>query len=583
MKNKTIAGYVYFIQGGINPKMIFLKALGVVIAKKQKWGNTIVGKIDEIRNAYHGEYKVFLPNSAIKIMLEENFEIINNKYEYKKGLGLTVDGVSIEIEKDKVRFEAKLNDLKKTYSNYYKSLYPDATKQIINDSFLNCILDEPNDNSEYDVDEAEFSNKNVRLLFLRYLLKEKNDLYDIIENITIANAIADVPIDVYDFSYNNCIFYLDTPILMKYLGYDGIEYRNLYCDIINSLRGMGISFFVFEHTFEETWGILFQWKLALEKNYFLAKGLDVYLKAKKYYKDNFDNYIPLTREGLSKVILNSGIKIAPKPNVSKENVLYDEKEIISLFEERYKTTYDSFPDRINKDVDSITGIQSLRIADGIEKPNTHEEAKYFILTDNKQYFEIANINYRKNNEDVISSKAFCEVQYNDYVILNLWQKAGKRILPEDLFKARILSSNLITKDFRQDFLILLNRMTQIEGIDLLRMIKEYPEVLHQAAINYNESNHSVEDLISFLKNEWGKKYNKLNNIIVENPNEKEINNETVSNNIQKIIDKNISEFDRKEKALEERERLVEERENELNNMSIFKLIFILLKKILGRK
>ena len=153
MKNKIIAGYVYFIQGGINPKMIFLKALGVVIAKKQKWGNTIIGKIDEIRNAYHGEYKVFLPNSAIKIMLEDNFEIINNKYEYKKELGLTVDGVCAEIEKDKVRFEAKLNDLKKTYSNYYKSLYPDAKKQKINDSFLNCILEEPKDNPEYDVDE----------------------------------------------------------------------------------------------------------------------------------------------------------------------------------------------------------------------------------------------------------------------------------------------------------------------------------------------------------------------------------------------------------------------------------------------
>lgn len=605
-RNNKIAGYVYFIQGGVNPKTIFLKALAVIIAQKQHEGKNVINKFEELRNAYHEEYHVSLPVKSIKSLIEENFDIVHEKYEFKQQLELRIDSIADEIKKEKLRFDEKLNELKGKFSEYYKGLSPNSNKQQINEYFQRCIMKEPDRNSEYDVEDGESSDTDIRLGFLRQLLESRDDLYDIVENLTIADAITNIPVDAYyDFSYKNCEFYLDTPILMKYLGYDGFEYRNLYKDVITSLKEFGVTFCVFEHTVEEIWGILFQWKIALEKNNFLAKGLDTYLQARKYYKNDSDILIPLERDGLLASIDRAGLKIGIKPELSKNNVVYAEKAIIALFENKYRTTYNSFPDRINKDVDSITGIQSLRLAEGITNPGSHENAKFFIMTDNKSYFDIANENYRRYHSEVPTGKALCEVQYSDYVILNLWQKEGKRVLPKQLFKARVLTSDSITKEFRQEFLILLNRMTNLGDFDLTRMMNDNPDVLQKAAMFYNASNHSVEGLIKFLKSEWeqinARQVNETESYIRQDTeniakngvaNEKsegsfaaiDINEiqkrETAVHKREEAVEQKSIELSKIQEDLAERERIIREREAQLQNRSIFKILWQFIKHLL---
>ncbi len=539
--NKKLLGIVYFIQGEINPIKVLVFALGNVIYHLQKT-QVVIYDYEKIRNAYLNEYNIIIPKGKIEKFVNENFIINGSRYEFDEKYEITLEELSKKLLEEKKNFNDKLNELTNDFFHFYSKINKNIKKQECKAIFNRVILDNSNENEEYQQSEDD----SLRNSYLKYLIKNREDLYKLIENINIAQSIKEIPLKIYDFNYFNCCFFLDTPILMKYLGYDGIDYKKTYEKVFKQLKDSDVKFYLFEHTFEETWGILFSWKLAYERNNFTAKGLDVYLQAKKYYKENFNSIIPLDREKLREIILGKEIEILSKPELTKENCVYDEINLKESFEKKYKTTFSSYPDRILRDIDSIIGIQCIRNKNNIKNPKSYEAAKYFLLTDNQQLFNITKDNYNKifpDSEDSI----FCEVQCIEYIIYNLWEKNGKYYLPKELLKDKILISNTITDDFRQSFLALSYRLTKLnEKIDLVKLVSENPEILQNANDIYIENNKSIEKVIGFLEKSF------------------EAKEKTYDFDYQKK-NANNTNYDNKELVLKKREEELIKKENDFNS------------------
>lgn len=515
--NKKLLGIVYFIQGEINPTKVIVFALGIVIYNLQK-KQSIISDYEKIRNAYSNEYNIIIPKGKIEKLVNENFIYNGTCYEIDKKYETTLEELSRKLLESKKKFNDKFNELLNNFFQFYSKTNKNIRKQECKAIFYRVILDNSDENEEY----RQSENDSLRNSYLKYLLTNREDLYKLIENINIAQSIKEIPLEIYDFNYSNCCFFLDTPILMKYLGYDGIDYKKTYEKIFKQLKTLNVKFYLFEHTFEETWGILFSWKLAYERNNFTARGLDTYLQARTYYKEDYNSVIPLDREKLREIILNNEIEIKSKPELTEENCVYDESDLKKVFENKYKTTFSSYPDRILRDIDSIVGIQSVRKNNGIKNPSSYQGAKYFLLTDNQQLFNITKNNYNSvcnRNDDAI----FCEVQCIEYIIYNLWEKNGKFCIPKELLKDKILISNTITDEFRQNFLALSYRLTKLnEKVDLVRLVSENPEILQKANDIYIENNKSIEKVIEFLEKS-SKEKEKTSNYDYQGQNENNIN------------------------------------------------------------
>ena len=263
---------------------------------------------------------------------------------------------------------------------------------------------------------------------------------------------------------------------------------------------MKCQLFVFEHTFEEAWGILYAWKNAYNQNNFSAKGLDLYLLAKKQFGETADAKIPLDKDKFrinieTTKINQKKIEILEKPELTKDNYIYSEEILIKAFEQNYKSTYTSFPDRITKDIDSIYGIQALRLNENIKTPQKFEDAIYYYITDNKAYAKISEQNYVDSERS-----GFCEVQYLDNIVYNLWIESGKEILPSELFKLRCLTNNGISDDFRNEFTKIVNRLEKLEKeYEITDRLMDNPELIQKAHDIYISNNRSIKHLTDFLE------------------------------------------------------------------------------------
>lgn len=256
--------------------------------------------------------------------------------------------------------------------------------------------------------------------------------------------------DKLDF-LKGCIIFFDTPIIMKRLGYDGIELSDVYKNFFEDLKKTGATLKVFEHTFEELWGILFNFKRCVAQNIFDAKGVNTFLKARKSFLDERNEELSLTKEIIRDNIKRLDIEIfdiSADDNVENTTDFsageFDEeslrKHIISEDE-----SYEKYKARLDKDIQSIAAISRLRQREGISKIDSFEDGKYYLLVDNyalvnaiKAYYKELEKKNRKN-----------ELLLENTIIFNLWQNLSNNSeLNKSLFRSKCFALNTIDEKFK---------------------------------------------------------------------------------------------------------------------------------------
>lgn len=540
----------YLIQGGIPYEKTLVNVLALVIHEAQEKGISVVGDYKKLQCLYNSKFKITLPYNVIESVVNKYFCEKNGKYDYSD-TSKSLDTVEEDNKKRKEDFDKSIRILETKFYTFYKANYKQTKNENI-DSLFQFILKGKNgvldDGDEYEKDEDTANKELIKKTFLKYLALNNAPELDVIESITITNSITKIkkrnPVQQ---SYKNCVFYLDTPVVLKYLGYDGKEYKNVYSNVVSNLiKEHGSSFKILDHSVEECKGVLYALNSAYKRGFLSAKGLDLWLKAKKELKGN-EEAISLDDSKFESILRRNNIDEENSPELNEKNNIYDELKIENNIKTNYTRYSLAWADRIRKDAKSICVVQAIRQDHKIKNPRTTEDAKYFLLTDNRRYEKIAYNNYKSNHAS--SSEYLSEVLHIDSVIYTLWESGGKNILPGDLFRAYCLTCNIITDEFRDEFNKLVNRLERFnERHDLNKIIENNPDIIEKASIKYEEDGHSFVG-VEKLFDEAEKMENESENIKTSQEPEESKTEENESKK-DELIKAKDAEIERLKKELE---------------------------------
>ncbi len=403
--------------------------------------------VDIIRNKYSIEIEEYI----LKKWLADKFKLENKKLKLSSNSENLVNKIE-RINNGEKRFLEQVSNIRENFKNYalseFSIKYSNEETKIIFNSYLYTVA------NEKIVDKKDSKNYFIFQNFLSYLFESNRSDLEIIENFGIANQIQDLVLngenDKSDF-LKDCIIFLDTPIIMKRLGYDGIELSDVYKDFFEDLKKAGATLKIFEHTFEELWGILFNFKRCIAQNIFDAKGVNTFLKARKSFLDERNEELPLTKEVIKENIKTLDIEffdISDDDNIENTTDFsaweFDcecfRKHIISEDE-----NYEKFKTRLDKDIQSIAAISRLRQRERISKIETFEDGKYYLLVDNYALVNAIKAYYhdkgKKNKKN--------EVLLENTIIFNLWQNLSNNgDLNKTLFRSKCFALNTIDETFK---------------------------------------------------------------------------------------------------------------------------------------
>ena len=382
--------------------------------------------------------KFYLENNKIRLRNKNCSESLENKIgKIEAGEKTFLDQVS-EIRKDFIKFASEKFNIK--YNN-------EQSRDIFNE-YIYTVAQEKNVESKDSRDYFIFQK------YLSFLCENNLKALEIIENFGVANQIQDLVLngdtDKPNF-LNDCIIFLDTPIIMKRLGYDGLELSDIYKSFFSDLTKAGANLKIFTHTFEELWGILFNFKRCVSQNIFDAKGVNTFLKARKQFITERNIELSLSKEIIQKNIENIGIEIF---DISEDDNLenatdYSEwnfdpdayrKHVIKIDEnyEKYKT-------RLEKDIQSISAVSRLRQRNKIKKIENFEDGKYYLLVDNYALVNAIKSYYKEKDERSKKNELLLE----NTIIFNLWQNLSNNgKLNRALFRSKCFALNTIDDNFK---------------------------------------------------------------------------------------------------------------------------------------
>jgi len=382
--------------------------------------------------------KFYLENNKIRLRNKNCSESLENKIgKIEAGEKIFLDQVS-EIRKDFIKFASEKFNIK--YNN-------EQSRDIFNE-YIYTVAQEKNVESKDSRDYFIFQK------YLSFLCENNLKALEIIENFGVANQIQDLVLngdtDKPNF-LNDCIIFLDTPIIMKRLGYDGLELSDIYKSFFSDLTKAGANLKIFTHTFEELWGILFNFKRCVSQNIFDAKGVNTFLKARKQFITERNIELSLSKEIIQKNIENIGIEIF---DISEDDNLenatdYSEwnfdpdayrKHVIKIDEnyEKYKT-------RLEKDIQSISAVSRLRQRNKIKKIENFEDGKYYLLVDNYALVNAIKSYYKEKDERSKKNELLLE----NTIIFNLWQNLSNNgKLNKALFRSKCFALNTIDDNFK---------------------------------------------------------------------------------------------------------------------------------------
>lgn len=360
-------------------------------------------KIEALSQAYERKYGYKLPLFILHPILsqfEKNGYAQKNRNEWYFDLPYIplhdYDSVSSE-------FLYNYNELVNGFMSFKpeKKLTYDEAESIIND-----FIDDNNLNLRKIAFEDQTFNGDRYLLaqYLKELSSKKQNVYDFLLKLCEAMLIKSYIInDAYvDFSFANKIIVLDTPIVLRALGYAGDYLKEEYQFLLKCLSDSNCRLEIFEHTFVEVYNILYSAKDWVENvNFEMARASDVclYFRAKGYTEKDVVEII----ERLKTDLENLNIYLIDDGQIDWKLTKFveDEKKIEALLRENYGGSYIR-EDSIKIDIKSVMAIYLIRKNN---KNKVLRETTHFFLTSNGTLSKVVSIYNSKAHPKTISPVA----------------------------------------------------------------------------------------------------------------------------------------------------------------------------------
>ena len=408
-----------------------------------------------IKNILYDGYNIDINEYILKKWISTFFILESKKLKLKK----TEETLETKIAKSNVgqmKFLEQIANVRNLFIKYAQDEFnakidKEFAKEIF-DNYLYTVSAENNLSLEGDNIKYYY----IFQCFLKELYNSDRESLSLVENFGIANQIQNIVIysaEVDNYFLADCVIFLDTPILMRVLGYDGVELATSYRAFISDLKKAGAKIKIFEHTFEELWSILFNFKRCIAQGIFDGKGVMTFLNARKEFLESPDKKeLPLDKELVRDNIETIGfeiIDISEIDNLKDKDNYTDWNVDVPILKEcliQADSSYHKYESRLNKDCQSITAIFRLRKNKGISYPKNIREGKYYLLVDNFALITALNEYYKKTNE----RKTINELLLESSIIFDLWQNlSGKDDLNRSLFRSKCFALNTIDEKFKE--------------------------------------------------------------------------------------------------------------------------------------
>ena len=413
-----------------------------------------------------------IDRKSIKNILFEEYNIDINEYTLKKWISsfFVLESKKLKLKKTEEKLETKITNskigqikfleqianvrdlfIKYSQDEFNIKIDKELAKEIF-DNYLYTVSAENNLNLEGD--NAKFYY--IFQCFLKKLYNSDRENLSLIENFGIANQIQNIVIfsaEVDKHFLTDCVVFLDTPILMKVLGYDGMELATSYRDFIGDLKKAGAKIKIFEHTFEELWSILFNFKRCIAQGIFDGKGVMTFLNARKEFLESTNKKeLPLDKDLVRDDIDAMGfeiIDISEIDNLKNKDNYTDWDIDVSILKEcliKADPSYQRYESRLSKDCQSIISVFRLRKISEISDPRNFRDGKYYLLVDNFALITALKDYYRKTND----KKTINELLLESSIVFDLWQNlSGKDDLNRSLFRSKCFALNTIDEKFKE--------------------------------------------------------------------------------------------------------------------------------------
>ena len=412
---------------------------------------TITSDGRSIQTIIHEKYSIYIEDYILKKWLKTYFHLNDKKIMLKCSQGDLNQKIK-KIKKEEEDFLSKVSELRQEFIVFSKNTFNlELTKENAKKIFQNYIYHATH---EKNTDACSSNHLYVFQSFLKHLFDEARNKLEMIENFGVANQIQNLVLnsDNDDQQFlQDCVIFLDTPIIMRRLGYDGIDLAETYEQFIEDLKKAGATIKIFDHTFEEVWGILFNFKRCIAQKIFDAKGVDTFLKAKKEFQKREKPELSLEKEDVKASIVSLDIEIL---DIVQEDKL-DEKENYNewqfdeeLLEKKVieeDQTFEKYKSRLERDVLSISSISRLRNQDKTNNVGNFKDGKFYFLVDNYVLMNAIKAYHQEKKEQFGKN----ELMFENTIMFNLWQNlTNNDSLNRALFRSKCFALNTIDEKFK---------------------------------------------------------------------------------------------------------------------------------------
>jgi len=527
-------------------------------------------------------YDITIPDILLDKWIKTKFKNKDNKLVLNTFKD-DIDSYIKKIETKEQEFDEKLKEIRIDFKLYAKKMYDlSLTDGNVRDTFNNYFYISSNNSFESSganqLKEVEMKKSKLNFIFnqyMRHLYTTESEYLEIIENFGIANQMRKVVINEDKESVDRnflekCEIYVDTPIMLKALGYDGKELATSYTELLDAIKKAKAKVCFFEHSFDELWGILFSFKKNIVQNFLDAKGVNQFLIAQKEYAQE-GKELSLDENNVRNNINQRGYQIKAhidetdlSDNSDLKHWEFDEKKLKSKIEEHYNSdTVKIYQTRIERDVKSISAISRFRNTSNITLPTSYKEGRFFLLTDNYILLESLKYYYQdsKDNKDFQVN----ELIFENTILFDLWQNVfDNNQFNKNLLRRKCFAFNEIDEEFKDKLYRICRKSDRYEPErNMSEQFMTHPEL----------QNKVYAEILK--KGEYDEVYLKkvMNNEILRR--EEEFRNETMAKATEEV-EKKENEYKKDHEKAEEKGK--EQERQDLINIQINKLKKSICKK-----
>ena len=276
----------------------------------------------------HRENHVFIPNT-------QKIDELKNGYHEKKDDAIT----SLEIlRRDFTDF---------ALSEFSKKLEPEECDSLIIE-FIEKNISSVTDNKRYEKSELNDKIKNTDYViasFISHIHKMNNATLKhferFVKGMVLANYLCFADKIGQKKDYKSITVYIDTPIIVGLLGFNGKQTQKSQKEFISLLENVGIDIKVFDITIKETEQLLCAWRDDFKKKNFKrfnTKTLEM-LKSSGYDAERLDTEIKLLTSSIEKLGFTIEYGFRVKKRFQCDEVALEDS-ISSIFNESKNLTHD---------------------------------------------------------------------------------------------------------------------------------------------------------------------------------------------------------------------------------------------------